>query len=84
MMTMSRRRTRSVTSLVYLLVTEPGNVNNNHFFWYLKLLKEQGLGADTSTEDMADKEAPPTSAPEEKRPPLSLDELEAKQGNIMK
>lgn len=33
--------------------------------------------------EMVDKEPPPVSAPEEKRPSLSLEELEAKQGNII-
>lgn len=34
--------------------------------------------------DTADKEPPAVSAPEEKRPTLTLEELEAKQGNIIK
>lgn len=34
--------------------------------------------------EMVDKELPPVSAPEEKRPTLSLEELEAKQGNVKK
>lgn len=31
--------------------------------------------------EMVNKEPPPVSAPEEKRPSLTLEELEAKQGN---
>lgn len=34
--------------------------------------------------EMVVKESAPFSAPEEKRPSLSLEELEAKQGNIVK
>lgn len=44
-----------------------------------KLLEEQGLEAVMGGADTADKEPPAVSAPEEKRPTLSLEELEAKQ-----
>ncbi|KAF0031325.1 hypothetical protein F2P81_015880 [Scophthalmus maximus] len=44
-----------------------------------KLLEEQGLQALMGGAEMIDKEPPPVSAPEEKRPTLSLEELEAKQ-----
>ncbi|XP_070845056.1 splicing factor, suppressor of white-apricot homolog [Chaetodon trifascialis] len=44
-----------------------------------KLLEEQGLEAVMGRPDVADEEPPPVSAPEEKRPSLSLEELEAKQ-----
>lgn len=48
------------------------------------MLEEQGLEAVMGGADTADKEPPAVSAPEEKRPTLSLEELEAKQGNIIK
>uniref|UniRef100_A0A4W6DGI2 Splicing factor, suppressor of white-apricot homolog n=1 Tax=Lates calcarifer TaxID=8187 RepID=A0A4W6DGI2_LATCA len=44
-----------------------------------KLLEEEGLEAVMGGAEMVDKEPPPVSAPEEKRPSLSLEELEAKQ-----
>ncbi|XP_045922524.1 splicing factor, suppressor of white-apricot homolog isoform X3 [Micropterus dolomieu] len=44
-----------------------------------KLKEEEGLEAVMGGAEMVDKEPPPTSAPEEKRPSLSLEELEAKQ-----
>ncbi|KAM9328390.1 uncharacterized protein KZ484_019740 [Pholidichthys leucotaenia] len=44
-----------------------------------KLLEDKGVEAVVSRMEMADKEPPPVSAAEEKRPPLSLEELEAKQ-----
>ncbi|XP_029921127.1 splicing factor, suppressor of white-apricot homolog isoform X2 [Myripristis murdjan] len=44
-----------------------------------KLLEEEGLEAVMGGADMIDKEPPPVPAPEEKRPSLSLEELEAKQ-----
>lgn len=50
----------------------------------MKLLEEQGLEAVMARAEMADEEPPPVNAPEEKRPSLSLEELEAKQGNIIK
>lgn len=50
---------------------------------WLQLLEEQGLQALMGGAEMIDKEPPPVSAPEEKRPTLSLEELEAKQGNII-
>ena len=48
------------------------------------MLEEQGLEAVMGGADTADKEPPAVSAPEEKRPTLTLEELEAKQGNIIK
>lgn len=50
----------------------------------MKLKEEEGLEAVMGGAEMVDKEPPPTSAPEEKRPSLSLEELEAKQGNFIK
>lgn len=44
-------------------------------------MEEQGVEAVMGGDDPAVREIPPTSAPEEKRPALSLEELEAKQGN---
>lgn len=51
---------------------------------FLKLLEEQGLDSVMGGAEMVEKEPAPASAPEEKRPTLSLEELEAKQGNIIK
>lgn len=47
----------------------------------LKLLEEEGLEAVMGGVDVVNKEPPPVSAPEEKKPSLTLEELEAKQGN---
>ncbi|XP_068190617.1 splicing factor, suppressor of white-apricot homolog isoform X2 [Antennarius striatus] len=44
-----------------------------------KLLQEQGLETVMSRYDVTDGEPPPLSVPEEKKPALSLEELEAKQ-----
>ncbi|KAM9841827.1 splicing factor, suppressor of white-apricot homolog isoform 2-T2 [Aulostomus maculatus] len=44
-----------------------------------KLLEGEGLQAVVDGVEIVDKEPPPVSAPEEKRPSLSLEELEAKQ-----
>lgn len=44
-----------------------------------KLLEERELEAVMGGAEVTDKEPPPTPAPEEKRPSLSLEELEAKQ-----
>lgn len=44
-----------------------------------KLLEEQGLDSVMGGAEMVEKEPAPASAPEEKRPTLSLEELEAKQ-----
>ncbi len=52
------------------------------YFFIVKLLEEQGLEAVMGGADMAVEEPPPVSAPEEKRPSLTLEELEAKQGNV--
>ena len=50
----------------------------------LKLLEGEGLEAVIGGTEVVDKEPPPASAPEEKRPALSLEELEAKQGELKK
>lgn len=50
-------------------------------FCFLKLLEQQGLEAVIGPDEPTDRDQPPPSAPEEKRPSLSLEELEAKQGN---
>lgn len=51
----------------------------------MKLLDDQGLEALLGGAMMADKDPAPVTAPEDKRPSLSLEELEAKQGiNIQK
>lgn len=49
----------------------------------MKFLEEQGLAAVMGGAVMAVEE-PPASAPEEKRPSLTLEELEAKQGKLHK
>lgn len=49
----------------------------------LKLLEEAGIEAVMGGDNMADREAPPT-APEEKKPSLTVEELEAKQGSANK
>lgn len=46
----------------------------------LKLLEGDGLEAVIDGAAMVEKEPPAVHAPEEKRPALSLEELEAKQG----
>ncbi|TKS84316.1 Splicing factor, suppressor of white-apricot -like protein [Collichthys lucidus] len=48
-----------------------------------KLLEEQGLEAVMDGVNMPDKEPPPISVAEEKRPSLSLEELEAKQATSL-
>ena len=53
----------------------------NFFHIWLKLLDDAGLEAILGGAEMTVKEPPPISAPEEKKPSLSLEELEAKQGN---
>lgn len=50
----------------------------------MKFKEDEGLEAVLGGAEMVDKEPLPVSAPEEKRPSLSLEELEAKQGNIIK
>lgn len=50
------------------------------FVFSLKLLEEAGIEAVMGGDNTADREAPPT-APEEKRPSLTVEELEAKQGS---
>lgn len=47
----------------------------------LKLLEEEGFEAVMGGAELLNKEPPPVSGPEEKRPSLTLEELEAKQGN---
>lgn len=48
----------------------------------MKLLEEVGMEAVMGGDNTTDREAPPT-APEEKRPSLTVEELEAKQGSAM-
>lgn len=48
----------------------------------MKLLEEEELEAVMGGAEMVEKEPIPVSAPEEKRPSLSLEELEAKQGKF--
>lgn len=48
----------------------------------MKLLEEEGLEAVMGGAELVEKELPPVSAPEDKRPSLSLEELEAKQGKF--
>lgn len=46
-----------------------------------QLLEEEGLEAVLAAGEVVNKEPPHINAPEEKRPPLTVEELEAKQGN---
>lgn len=47
----------------------------------MKLLEEEGLEAVLGGAELVNKEPLSLSAPEDKRPSLTLEELEAKQGN---
>lgn len=97
--TMTRMRTRSSSALsVYCTHFRSWGsfcTFKTHFcfstifknkFWCvcLKLLEEEGLEAVMGGAEMIDKEPPPVSVPEEKKPTLSLEELEAKQGKGLK